>query len=68
MAGERIEEMRESYELGSLSEDDLAATWLEQFEAWFEAALTAGIHEPNAMVLATAGGDGAPGARTVHAT
>lgn len=65
MAGERIEEMRESYELGSLSEDDLAATWLEQFEAWFEAALTAGIHEPNAMVLATAGGDGAPGARTV---
>lgn len=57
--------MRESYDIGSLSEDDLAATWLEQFEAWFEAALTAGIPEPNAMVLATADGDGAPGARTV---
>jgi pyridoxamine 5'-phosphate oxidase len=65
VANERIDEMRESYELDSLSEDDLAATWLEQFEAWFEAALVAGIPEPNAMVLATAGGDGAPGARTV---
>jgi pyridoxamine 5'-phosphate oxidase len=60
-----IEDLRESYEIGALSEDELAPTWLEQFEAWLEAALAAGIAEPNAMVIATAGGDGAPGARTV---
>ena len=60
-----IEDLRDSYELGALSEDELAPTWLEQFESWLEAALGAGMAEPNAMVLATAGGDGAPGARTV---
>ena len=60
-----IEDLRDSYELGALSEDELAPTWLEQFESWLEAALGAGMAEPNAMVLATAGDDGAPGARTV---
>ena len=64
-ASERIEEIRDSYELGALSEDGLAPTWLEQFELWIEAALGAGMPEPNAMVLATADGDGAPSARTV---
>lgn len=64
-AAARIEGLRDSYELGALSEDELAPTWLEQFETWLEAALEAGMAEPNAMVLATAGEDGAPGARTV---
>jgi pyridoxamine 5'-phosphate oxidase len=64
-ASERIEGMRESYELGSLAEDELAETWLEQFERWLAAALGAGMPEPNGMVVATAGADGAPGARTV---
>lgn len=64
-AADRIERIRDTYELGSLAEDDLAPTWLEQFESWLEAALGAGMPEPNAMVLATAGADGAPGARTV---
>lgn len=63
--GERIEELRESYESGALSEDELAPTWLEQFEGWLEAALVSGMAEPHAMVLATADADGAPGARTV---
>lgn len=64
-AAERIEDIRNSYELASLSEDDLAPTWLEQFEGWLEGALVAGMPEPNAMVLATADAEGAPGARTV---
>lgn len=64
-AERQLEDLRESYEIGSLSESELAPTWLEQFERWLEAALVAGLPEPNAMVLATAGGDGAPGARTV---
>ena len=64
-AAARIENLRDSYEVGALSEDVLAPTWLEQFEAWLQAALVAGMAEPNAMVLATAGDDGSPSARTV---
>lgn len=64
-ARERIEEIRSSYELDTLSEETLAPTWLEQFEDWLEAALASGMPEPNAMVLATATADGVPGARTV---
>ncbi len=36
-----------------------------QFEAWFENVVDAGLHEPNAMILATASDDGRPSARTV---
>ena len=57
--------MRRSYELGGLDEADVAATWIEQMERWLAEAVAAGITEPNAMVLATAGADGAPSARTV---
>ena len=57
--------MRRPYERGRLAEDDLAPTWLEQLHAWLEEAGAAGLPEPNAMVLATAGADGRPGARTV---
>jgi pyridoxamine 5'-phosphate oxidase len=64
-AATRIEDLRDAYEIGALSEDELAPTWLEQFESWLEAALAAGMPEPNAMVVATGRRDGAPGARTV---
>jgi len=57
--------MRGAYERGGLAEADLAATWLEQFERWLADAVAAGVTEPNAMVLATADGDGAPSTRTV---
>jgi pyridoxamine 5'-phosphate oxidase len=48
-----------------LREGDLAATWVEQFRAWLGDAVAAQVPEPNAMVLATATGDGATSARTV---
>jgi pyridoxamine 5'-phosphate oxidase len=64
-ASQRIEDIRSSYELAALSEDELSPTWLEQFERWLEAALVSGMPEPNAMVVATADAAGAPGARTV---
>ena len=48
-----------------LSEADLAGDWLTQFHRWFADAVAAGLVEPNAMVLATAGRDGRPSARTV---
>ena len=62
---DRIADLRDSYEIGSLSEAELAPTWLEQFEDWLEAALGAGMPQPNAMVLATARADATPDARTV---
>jgi pyridoxamine 5'-phosphate oxidase len=38
---------------------------LAQFKAWFDQAKTAGVVEPNAMVLSTLGLDGFPSSRTV---
>jgi pyridoxamine 5'-phosphate oxidase len=61
----RLAAMRRTYEEGGLAEGDLAPTWLEQFERWFGEAEDAALIEPNAMVLATAGPDGRPTARTV---
>ncbi len=49
----------------SLVEGDLAPTWLEQLTGWLQDAVLEAVPEPNAMVLATADADGAPGARTV---
>jgi len=49
----------------ALREQDLAATWLEQFERWRAEALAADLAEPEAMVLATADADGRPSARSV---
>lgn len=58
--------MRRAYGArGPLLEDGLAATWLDQLTAWLADALQAAVPEPTAMVLATAGRDGAPAARTV---
>lgn len=48
-----------------LDERDLAPTWLAQFRAWHEDVRRAGVPEPDAMLLATADGDGRPSARTV---
>lgn len=49
----------------SLREEDLADGWLGQFRRWLEQARAAEIVEPEAMILATADGDGQPSARTV---
>jgi pyridoxamine 5'-phosphate oxidase len=61
----RLADLRRSYQLGGLTEADLAADPIEQFGRWLKAALAAGLREPNAMVVATAAKDGQPSARTV---
>jgi len=48
-----------------LDEQDLSEGWLEQFRRWHGHAAAAGLSEPDAMVLATADGDGRPSARSV---
>ncbi|MGP4026537.1 pyridoxamine 5'-phosphate oxidase [Actinomadura sp. 3N407] len=57
--------LRRSYEGGELAEPSLPADPLALFAAWFADVHTFGLTEPNAMVLATASGDGVPSARTV---
>ena len=56
---------RVAYADTPLSEADLAPAPLAQFDRWYSAAVAAGVPEPNAMVLATAGDDGRPASRTV---
>ncbi|HEX2073182.1 MAG TPA: pyridoxamine 5'-phosphate oxidase [Geodermatophilus sp.] len=55
--------MRRDYDRAGLREEDLAATWVEQFDRWFADAVAADLPEPNAVVVATADADGAPDAR-----
>jgi pyridoxamine 5'-phosphate oxidase len=57
--------MRLDYAAQGLHEEAVLADPIAQFERWFEAAQSTGIHEPNAMTLATVGADGQPAARIV---
>jgi pyridoxamine 5'-phosphate oxidase len=63
---ERLATMRVDYvRTDELDVGDLAPTWHEQLARWLDEAITDGVAEPNAMVLATAGEDGRPTSRTV---
>jgi pyridoxamine 5'-phosphate oxidase len=48
-----------------VDERDLHPDPIVQFRAWFDEAVAAGVREPDAMTVATAGLAGAPSARTV---
>lgn len=60
-----VSDLRREYEKGHLTRDDLKPDPIDQFERWFALVRDAGLIEPNAMTLATAGADGQPSARTV---
>jgi len=60
-----IQNLRQDYRSSSLLEADVAANPIDQFNKWFNQAIAAGVHEPNAMTLATATTDGRPSARVV---
>ena len=66
-ASELLPEMRRPYEASDgLSEDDLAPTWIGQFERWLDEAVADDrLVEPNSVVLATADAQCRPSARTV---
>ncbi len=57
--------MRRSYRSARLDIPDVDADPIVQVRRWLAEAVAAGLREPNAMVLATAGTDGLPSARTV---
>ena len=61
----RLAELRKSYERAELSEDASQADPLKQFDQWLIDAITAEVPEPNAMTLATVGGDLRPSTRVV---
>src|SRR5438309_11374464 len=55
---------RHEYIGGGLRRTDLDPDPVKQFHAWFSAAIKAGIHDANAMTVATCM-DGKPSARVV---
>jgi pyridoxamine 5'-phosphate oxidase len=61
----RLPGMRVAYDGTALEESALAPTWTDQLQAWLDEAESAGVAEPNAMVLATADAEGRPSSRTV---
>ncbi|MDX8120388.1 pyridoxamine 5'-phosphate oxidase [Janthinobacterium sp. GMG2] len=57
--------MRTDYVQSSLSETDVLADPIAQFQKWFAEAINAQVMEPNAMDLSTVSPDGKPSSRIV---
>ena len=62
---DEIANLRKDYSTQCLSENDVAAEPMAQFEKWWQQAYQSNIDEVNAMTLATASCDGVPSARIV---
>lgn len=60
-----LAELRREYTVGGLAERDLLPEPVPMFRRWLHDATAAGVHEPNAMVVATVSADGRPSSRTV---
>ena len=60
-----LNDLRVSYEVSGIADENLLPTPLQQFQAWLAEAVSAQLPEPNAMVVATVDTDGAPSTRTV---
>lgn len=60
-----VTNFRKEYRFDQLSEATAGADPWQLFEQWFRLAGASGIHEPNAMSLATATPDGRPSLRVV---
>lgn len=62
---DHIVRLRKEYVRAGLTEAGADPDPIEQFRLWFDETLAADLHEPNAMILATATPDGRPSARVV---
>lgn len=60
-----LQNLRENYTKGGLSEDMLLSNPLEMFEIWMDEAIESKLPEPNAMILSTHSTDGFPTGRVV---
>ena len=63
--GQDVASLRREYADLGLTEADLAPDPVTMFGRWFDDAVAAGLHEPNAMVVATVSADGRPASRMV---
>lgn len=57
--------LRREYTAGGLAEEDLLPEPTAMLRRWLHDATAAGLHDPNAMVLATVAADGRPSMRMV---
>jgi pyridoxamine 5'-phosphate oxidase len=62
---DHLARLRKEYTSAGLTESAADTDPIAQFRRWFDAALAADLHEPNAMTLATATPEGSPSARIV---
>lgn len=60
-----LHNIRQDYAKKELSENQCLDNPIAQFEIWLNEAITAEVHEPTAMNVATVGADGKPQARMV---
>jgi pyridoxamine 5'-phosphate oxidase len=60
-----VADLRRDYQLAALDETSVNRDPIEQFQTWFEAAVSAKMPEPNAMTLASVDREGMPSARVV---
>ena len=60
-----LSDFRKEYSARGLHREDLSADPTELFADWFRQATELGVHEPNAMTLATISPEGMPSQRTV---
>ncbi|ROR89973.1 pyridoxamine 5'-phosphate oxidase [Nocardioides aurantiacus] len=64
-AADRLAALRQEYGDTGIEPEDLPADPVAAVRRWLDEAVEAGLHEPNAVVVATVGADGLPAARTV---
>ncbi|MFM8578118.1 MAG: pyridoxamine 5'-phosphate oxidase [Planctomycetaceae bacterium] len=62
----RVTDARKEYLLGALDEASVNRDPIGQFASWYDAAVAAGVPEPEAMTLSTATPVGRPSARVVR--
>ncbi|HOK87144.1 MAG TPA: pyridoxal 5'-phosphate synthase, partial [Tenuifilum sp.] len=65
MSPKDLNALRHEYSLKSLNENEVKHSPIDQFDLWLNEAISSGILEPNAMILATSTFDGKPSARVV---
>jgi pyridoxamine 5'-phosphate oxidase len=63
--GRDLGALRREYGDHGLDVPDLADDPIEMFRRWFDETVASGLHEPNAMVVATVSPEGRPSVRTV---
>lgn len=62
---ERLRQIRVEYESAGIDIDDVDPDPFVQFDRWMQAAIDAGLDEPNCFVLATVAAGGQPSTRAI---